>query len=320
MKSILQKIWKVLLVSILLTGVFQYASAQMFWGFKAGYLSSKLAGDTYGGINWQSNVTGGFSTGVKLMTDFNLHFDILYSVKGTNQKFVHKDIISGYETQTEPFTRTVTKQYDNNLMLSYIEVPIYLKKSFSFKGGIFPYQRTISKIDLDIFAGAYGAFMFAAGTDMSAKRSFIKVVGQTTTTGEEIDTISSFFIGQEQTFGIHPALEDTVGLNYLVMKQNLPSISNDLSVSQLNRIDAGILAGLGFSVELNSSSKLTIDARYSIGLLSIDNTYFNNVYYSFAKDIDNNPIILKTTNTKINLTNQNLAFYIGFIQYLGVND
>lgn len=309
------------LMFIFVLGNVQKSNAQMFIGAQAGYLSTKIYGnDTYGGMNWNSNISGGLNFGFKVATDFNIQIDVLYSVKGTKQKFIMKDMINAYEHDTTQIYKEVTKQYDNILKLSYVEVPILFKKSFSFKGGIFPYERQVSKVDLDIFAGPYVGYLFSSSTNLNASRVVNKTVGGETSTVSSGDTTSSFLIGNET---ITMATGEDVPAGLIDTISSVPTIR---SIANLNKIDVGIMAGIGLSVELSKRSKFTLDARYSMGFLTIDNTYFNDIEYQFYPSgeggytANSENFGLNKITTKMDLKNTGFGFYLGYIHYLGIED
>ncbi len=322
MKSKFIKSFSALLVVSSIFLFSQPAKAQFYYGGTAGYLNSTAFGtDAFGGMNYMPGMSVGMNMGFKIVTDLNFQWEVLYSTKGFNQKFIIKDLVNAYENDTTEILRTITKQHTNQLKLSYVEVPIYLKKSFSFKGGIFPYDRKVSKTDFDLFIGAYVGYLMSANSTLKATRQVTKTSKTTTTTGETTDTASSFMIGQAKTVEMLTA-DDSASQSTLLAL--LPSSTPSLS-GGLNSIDVGIVLGAGFSVELSPTTKFYINARYSMGVLSIDKTYFNNTANFFIPNnageytINGSNYSLTSTSTKIDLRNKGVGVYIGFIHYIGMN-
>lgn len=309
-------------VLVLILGTLS-ANAQFFYGAKAGYLSSKLIGnDTYGGINWAGTPSLGLNFGVNLATDFNLHFDLVYATKGTNQKFIIKDYITGFLNDTTPTTKTVTKQHNNKLRLSYVQVPIYFKKSFSLKGGVFPYDRLISKTDIDFFVGTYVGYMIGSSANLSATRQETSDINGEITVGPTTDTASSFMMGQKASAMV---VDDPTIAESTILAQMVGEARPD--ISELMKIDVGLNAGVGISVEISSDSKFYIETRASIGMLSIDKAYFNNYTYLLTETsntegniVDINGVNYSYTkaSSTVDLRNVNIGVYMGFIHYVGM--
>ncbi len=319
--NLIKKIVLSAIVILLMAGV-QPSHAQFFYGATAGYLNSTGYGnDVFGGMNYMGGISAGLTMGFKIVTDFNVQWDLVYSTKGFNQKFIIKDLINAYENDTIQILRTVTKQHTNQLKLTYVEMPLYLKKSFSFKGGVFPYDRTISKWDFDILVGPYVGYLLGSTASLKATRQVTKESAYGVTTGEVTDTASTFMIGQKVSAVLMSSSDTASQATLLAL---LPKDSPSLS-GGLNSIDVGFTVGAGFSLEVNETSKIFINARYSMGLMTIDKTYFNNVTYQFIPDnagpylINGNNYSTVESRTKIDLKNKGFGIYFGFIHYLGMN-
>ncbi|MBT3423411.1 MAG: PorT family protein [Bacteroidetes bacterium] len=311
------KFGKILLfVSLFVLGIALSSQAQLFYGFKGGYTGYKLSGDTYGGINSLKSPSGGAILGYKMKIDFSIQGEFLYVNKGVHQLFTHQKTVHSFESDTTPVTILDTKKYDNSLTLSYIEVPILFKKSFSFKGGVFPYDRKTGKLDLDIFLGPYMGYRFGSSNKLTTVWKQDVTIYNNTTAGVEANyDTTSFFIGQDVTITrVDTSFPEALFLNYI--PKDKPSISG------LSSFDAGITAGIGFSLEISENSKFTIDARYSVGILSIDKTYFNDVEYEFSPSttgdltIAGNKFAMVERRTKVDLKNTGMGVYLGYIYFL----
>ena len=313
---------KILVLSLLIGGLLSVSSnssAQFFYGVKGGYTGFKLTGsDTYGGMNYVYGPSGGLILGLKFKIDFNLQSEILYTSKGVHQLFTHKQTLHSFQNDTTPVEIHDLKKYNNILNLQYIEIPILFKKSFSFKGGVGPYERPISKLDFDIFMGPYFGYRFGASTVMSTKWIQDKNIYGTVHPGTEtsFDT-NSFYIGRNSSV---VSFDTSLYPNEMFMPFNPGGES--FSSAGLNAIDAGVIAGLGFSLEVTERSKISFDLRYSMGFLSIDKTYFNNVVHTFVDDVNGYLEIASsrfshtTKRTKVDLKNTGFGIYLGYIHYL----
>jgi hypothetical protein len=302
------------LLFLFVTGLSLSSQAQFFYGFTAGYNGYKLMGDTYGGINYMQAPSGGAIIGYKFLTDLNLQAELLYIDKGVHQTFTHQRTIYSFKNDTTQVITLDNKKYDNTLKLSYIEVPVFIKKSFSFKGGVFPYDRKIGKLDFDIFVGPYFAYRFGSSAKMTTLwQQDVTMSGTTTQNPEKNYDTTSFFMGQNVTI----SRTDTSYPEALFVT-NVPT--NNPSISGLSAIDAGITAGIGFSLEVSEKSKITLDARYSMGFLTIDKTYFNDVDYQYSPGGDitiaGNQFSRIETRSKIDLRNTGMGVYLGYIFFI----
>lgn len=308
----------VFVLLILLTTVLQNASAQLVYGVKAGYTGYKLTGsDVYGGMNYVYNPSFGANFGIKFKTDFQLQFELMYLTKGVHQLFIHKQTIHAFEQDTVQITINDQKKYDNTLKTTYLEMPVYLRKSFSLKGGVWPYDRKVGRVDLDFFIGGYFGYRFGGTTKMSTLwKQDITKRGITTPGTEVIYDTTSFFIGQNISIvSVDSTYPKEMFIPYV--PQNKPSASSDLAP-----FDAGILLGAGLSVEASEKSKITFDFRYSMGLMTIDKTYFNDITYYFTPDVSGliqiagNNFSMTTSRKKMDIKNSGIGFYIGYTIYL----
>ena len=303
-----------LLIILLFAG--NHANAQFFYGVKGGATLSKLGGgDTYGGMNYKFGPTGGITMGFKIKTDLNIQGEILYSDWGVEQKYIIQETIETVENDSQKFTNN-KKVYNNSLDLTYVHVPLMIKKSFSLKGGIYPYKRAISSVDIDFFGGPYVSYLLSSGASMSTRVYTTETLGTTTTDYPERSGAESFGIGQDYTFESFDTNQYS-NAYFADFEVDEPSSSSGMS-----SIDVGIVFGAGISFEVSQLSKLTFGARYGMGLLSIDKEFFNNVTYTFtpnpngSADIGGNKFAVSETRTKMDLRNQVLSFHIGFIHYI----
>jgi len=294
------------------------ANAQLTYGFKAGYTGYKLTGgDVYGGMNRVYNPAFGASIGVKFATDFHLIAEVNYITKGVHQLFTHQQTIHSFEFDTVAVTIADYKKYDNTLKTTYIDVPIMLRKSLSLRGGVWPYDRKIGRVDVDLFLGGYFGYRIGGSASLSTTwKQDITKYGNTTP-GEYIqyDT-TSFFIGQQATI---TSVDSTYPKELFV--NSIPSGKPNAS-TDINSFDAGIIAGLGLSVEVTDKSKVSFDFRYTMGILSIDKTYFNDVEYIFTPDgsgsvvVAGNNFSMVTKRTKMDVKNSGIGFFLGYTMYV----
>ncbi|HPD64799.1 MAG TPA: outer membrane beta-barrel protein [Bacteroidia bacterium] len=309
----------VIFLMLLLSAVIaQHASAQLVYGVKAGYTGYKLTGsDVYGGMNYVYNPSFGANLGIKFTTDFQLQFEFLYLTKGVHQLFTHKQTIHAFEQDTVQITIADVKKYDNTLKMNYLEVPVYLRKSFSLKGGVWPYDRKIGRVDFDLFLGGYFGYRFGGTVSQTTlwKQDITKRGITTPGTEVKYDT-NSFFIGQNITI---TSVDSTYPKEMFIpyVPTNKPSASKDLAP-----FDAGIIVGAGFSLEVSEHAKLTLDMRYTMGLLTIDKTYFNDIEYLFTPDgsgliqIAGNNFSMTTRRTKMDVKNSGIGLFLGYTYYL----
>lgn len=321
MKKGLYKSLAIIFFLLFSAGLGNISYAQLYMGGKAGVTSFKLkGGDTYGGINNKYGANVGFIMGYKLQTDFNLQGELLFVQKGMHQLFTEHVITNTQGPGGIPITYDTTTKYDNSLTLSYIEMPLMVKKSFSFKGGILPYRRETGIIDFDLYGGIYVGYLLSPAASFSSLQSAFRKENDTIRESiADIEQVSyhSFRVGQgmsvqimDSTMGVTPEVAATYINDARDIKKGLFSI------------DAGILVGAGFSFEITGNSKLFIDCRYSMGFLTIDKTYFNDNKYLIYPGGENDPtmggIPYKKTvvHTKKDLKNAGLALSAGYIMYL----
>jgi hypothetical protein len=274
--------------------------------------------------------SAGIIIGDNFKTDFSLQVEILYYSAGFNQQYTvinHDQTFDYTLTPPQPVDTSYTYKHSNTLNLTYLYIPILFKKSFSFKGGVIPYSRETSIFDFDIFAGPYFSYLLSSSANMSTTMSYKYYQGGTYQTGTLARTSpdrdytagNSFGIGGKVTIasGDTSAIPNNPAFLAQYIKPSTVTASNGMS-----SIDAGLVFGLGFSMEIGPSSKLSIDARYSMGFLSIDNTYFNNVAYIFKQDpngtiiINSNKVSYTETRTKMNLTNSGMGVFLSYIHYV----
>jgi hypothetical protein len=293
------------LILALLTAVPTLSFGQWILGLKAGYEFNKISGSgVYGGINNKPGIDAGLVISRKLKVDFAFESGLFFNQAGMNQKFIETNKI--IENNPDPtIGRTTTDStfsYSNSLSLNYLKIPLTFRKSFSIRGSnIYPYRRKISITDIDIMFGPYVSYLMSASASYSTKLYVVKKDNNGAVTATEPETALSdpyhltFKIGGTDT-----------ALIPLGLAQPRSSIDKGLS-----KIDVGITASLGLSIELSPDSKLMFGGNYSMGLLSIDKTYFNTVKLAF--DGSGNPI---PTTAKLDLKNSGMGFYLSWVKYL----
>jgi hypothetical protein len=329
MKSFLPNKIPLLLMVFFTVGLYHTSNSQMIYGFKAGYAMNKLTGgDLNGGVNYHKQVSGGVILGYKFRTDFCFQSEILFNQAGMNQQFIEVNKNQQFDQASgKTLSTDTTFKHINELTLNYVTVPLLLKKSFSFKAGIIPYQRNTSILDFDIFAGPYVSYLISANGDFNTKimvqKTSDNVVTETPVKERAIDRSvpaekahDGFFIGQNNT--IVKADSSLPPAGYLAMYLPARAALN----KGLSKLDVGVTVGLGFSIETSSHSKLTFDVRYSMGLLTIDKEYFSDIEYKYksggSESIGGWPGGAKLTKTitKANIKNSGFGAFLGYLIYL----
>ena len=276
---------------------------QWILGFKAGYGSAKITGaDVYGGMNNKSGADIGLIISKKLKVDFAFESGIFYTQSGVNHKFIQVKKVSYNDPSTgNRISSDSTFRYDNNISLNYLKIPLMLRKSFSIKGSnLYPYRRKISITDIDIMVGPYVGYLLSSSATFDTKVSVINKDNELTTSTEPEKALTDKYHRSFQIGSIDTAL----ALNGITVPT--PSVS-----SGLNKLDVGIQAALGLSIELSPNTKFMFGCNYSMGLLTIDKTYFNKV----SLVIDGNGTPTKSVK-KMDLKNSNLGFYLAYVMYL----
>jgi hypothetical protein len=326
--SLIKRFSFALFIVAILTSVPTLSFGQWILGAKAGYVNSKLTGgDVYGGMNYKGGIEAGVVISKKLKVDFGFESGIFYSMAGVNQKYIEQNIVSYQDPVTQQIVKKdSTFRHTSSLSLSYIKVPLMLRKSISIKGkNLYPYHRKISITDIDIMIGPYVSYLLSASATLDTKVAVTETrdgVPQPDGTKPEgpikpEDTYhKTFGIGQGIKVNL-PADSSVPGGTYIY--QYLPKRA-DLS-NGLSKIDVGVVAAVGLSIELSSSSKLTIGGNYSMGLLSIDKEYFSNLVYTVtpggSTDIGTGtPVSISSKATKMDIKNTSIGAYIGFVKYL----
>jgi hypothetical protein len=313
---------KIVFVLILTSTCIIGAHAQHYAGIKAGMGNFNISGaDTYGGMNYKSSTSFGGIYGFKFQTDLALQVELLYTTKGSSQQWTRIDHYSFTRFDTIKGNRDETFKFNNQYDISYLEVPILLKKSFSIKlGGVMPYKRTISKIDIDVFLGPYVAYMMGSNIKFSTSfESLTQVSGENDIRlSGSPDSLNSAGMG-----GYTVSATDTSFFGTAAFQTRAKQLYNDelanRSGDDLSKLDIGFVFGGGFSIELNHKSKVTFDIRSTMGLFTIDNTYFNDIEYEFSPGA--NPGNIEEYNvtenrTKMDLKNKGIAFYLGYFIFL----
>lgn len=297
--SLIKRFSYSLLVLILLSIVPSLSFGQWILGAKAGYNFTKITGGgVYGGMNNKSGFEIGAVISKKLKVDFAFESGIFYSMAGVNQKFIQvKKESSNNPTTNDRISKDSTFRISNTLSLNYVKIPLMLRKSFSIKGSnLYPYKRKISITDIDIMIGPYVSYLLSASASYSNKVSVVTKVNDLTTSTEPEKGLTDDYHKSFQIGFIDSTLVDS----------RRPSLSKGL-----NKFDVGITASLGVSFELSTSTKLMVGGNYSMGLLTIDKTYFNDI--TPGVDSQGNPV---TNVTKKDLKNSSMGVYLAWVKYL----
>jgi hypothetical protein len=271
-------------------------------------------------MNYKPSIEAGIYVGKKFKVDFGFSSGVFFTTAGVNQKFVQINRYSWFDGDGKLNTSDSSFRYDNSLSLTYIKVPLMLRWSYSFKGGIYPYMRKIGITDIDLMVGPYVSYLLSASKNLSTKVSVINTLDNVITSTEPEEGINdpyhnSFKIGGG-TYIDRTDSNVLPGPAYLA--QYVPS-RPDVS-DGLNKLDVGISISLGISFELTPNDKLMIGGNYSMGLLSIDKEYFADVTHTFSPggsiNIGTGTASLNSTYEKKDLKNDRLGFYLAVVKYL----
>lgn len=288
----------------------QKVDAQFFVGGKIQGSNSTLQGDLPGN-NFNRYYSGGLIVGYTFTEDdlLSVQSELQYSLKGTNQKFQEIPQLSDDANAEEVF-----REFDNDLDLSYIEVPIMAKLSLSLGSSTFPYGTGSGPFNIDLYAGPYVGYLM----DAEASRHVI-----TTRTIENIredgETVQQTITTESNRgrFRIENQFEDGVSMPQII--ESLKNAGEDDPIAQafnypedvsngLNSLDVGVTGGIGFSVEVGDNSTVTLDGRVSRGIFSVDDLYFNSIRVN--NEGDGGPAV---EQSKADLFNTTVSLNLGFI-------
>lgn len=287
---------------------------QMFLGGKVAGSNTTIQGDLPGN-NYNQNFSGGLIVGYTFTEDdlFSVQSEIQYSMKGTNQKYEEIP-----ELPNSADAERVVRQYDNDLDLTYIEMPIMAKLSLALGSSTFPYGTGSGSFSVDFYAGPYvGYLMDAEATRMVTTTRTIENIKENGETVEQtIETKSDrgrFRTSNQFENGVSMpelinALEDASEGNPFAQAISAP---DDLK-NGLSTLDLGLVGGIGMSLDLGDNSKITLDGRFSRGLFSVDDLYFNSI--KFETDQNGVPSVKQS---KADLFNTAVSVNLGYIYKFG---
>ena len=258
-----------------------HAQRQSKWyiGAMVGPTMTNINGD-FPGNNFKTGFSGGGTVGRSFGDNgnFKVQADILFSLKGFDQKFTEKSVI-----EQESVTSKTTTQFDNTLNLGYLEVPLTARYSIPLGSGTFPYESRQGTTNLTFFAGPYFGYLFGAGAQFDTKRTnvvqFKDAEGEVTNESENTGSLNGgkFRVSGRGTFGTNPIanqLEEIAqagpGLDKIVedFKETYPSTYS----GGISNIDIGFTAGVGLSFKISDQNRFGIEGRIAQGMVTIDDS------------------------------------------------
>ena len=258
-----------------------HAQRQSKWyiGAMVGPTMTNINGD-FPGNNFKTGFSGGGTVGRSFGDNgnFKVQADILFSLKGFDQKFTEKSVI-----EQESVTSKTTTQFDNTLNLGYLEVPLTARYSIPLGSGTFPYESRQGTTNLTFFAGPYFGYLFGAGAQFDTKRTnvvqFKDAEGEVTNESENTGSLSGgkFRVSGRGTFGTNPIasqLEEIAqagpGLDKIVedFKETYPSTYS----GGISNIDIGFTAGVGLSFKISDQNRFGVEGRIAQGMVTIDDS------------------------------------------------
>ena len=258
-----------------------HAQRQSKWyiGAMVGPTMTNITGD-FPGNNFKTGFSGGGTVGRSFGDNgnFKVQADILFSLKGFDQKFTEKSVI-----EQESVTSKTTTQFDNTLNLGYLEVPLTARYSIPLGSGTFPYESRQGTTNLTFFAGPYFGYLFGAGAQFDTKRTnvvqFKDAEGEVTNESENTGSLNGgkFRVSGRGTFGTNPIanqLEEIAqagpGLDKIVedFKETYPSTYS----GGISNIDIGFTAGVGLSFKISDQNQFGVEGRIAQGMVTIDDS------------------------------------------------
>lgn len=277
------------------------AKGQFYFGGKAGATLTNVNGDFPG-----NNQKLGYSTGATVglafgeYDQFNVQADLLITTKGVNQTYEEVSSLQQGNILTE-----TTLSYDNNLNLTYFEAPLTFKYSLSLGGGTFPYGGENGPVNIDLMAGPYIGMLMNATASFSTQQetrvAFFNDQGEVedeNTSSTDIDG-GKFRLENRSRYGLRP-----YGSLDTFKDVDIPSTLN----GNLNQMDIGLSTGIGISFELDENHTLGIEGRYTVGFVTIDDTFFND--YEVTPKVNNQQISYDVSSNKADLTNSAFVGYV----------
>lgn len=285
-----------LLLMVASAGVIQ---AQTYIGAKGGATFSTITGDPVG-ENYLIGYAGGLVLETKLSDNFSLQFEGLLNRKGFNQKYTE---VASSRLPGEDELRT--GQVDQDLGIAYAELPILLKYSFRLGNGIIPYAPKKGAVSIDVFAGPYVAYTLFTGYERH-RFNRINSLQSTMTNRFNMGTTSIGML--EEFFGALPPDEYA---DFIESSFPSPTLEeNPAIIDGLAMIDVGYVAGIGMSILVGNRGKLTLDARFSQGLFTID-ADGGGFFSDYGFEINEEGIPEASISTR-DLFNQQFVGFVGY--------
>ena len=307
---------KTLTISFLSCALLFYSTkseAQPRWylGSHAGPSMTNIMGD-FPGNNFKFGYSGGATVGLALGDDhnFSIQADIMASLKGFNQKYKE---ISRFEEEAS--TAETVIQFDNQLDVGYLEMPLTANYSITLGGGIFPYSSRKGGVHIDFFAGPYVGYMYGAGASFNSKVTatvqFLDEEGNVTNESSSTAEVErgKFRVDGRNSYGL-TAFEDDGVDSFKRLK-----VANKLTEG-LKSIDIGVTGGLGISFDVGENGRLGIEGRYSRGMVSMDDDYFNSFEVIAINPVTGEPALDRST---ADIKNVQMAAYLSYVYYLPNN-
>jgi len=277
------------------------ANAQFYFGGKAGPTYTTVNGD-FPGNNYKLGFSSGATVGVAFgdYDQFNIQADLLLTTKGLNQTFTEVSSLRQGNILTE-----TTLEYDNDLNLTYFEAPLTFKYSLSLGGGAFPYHGENGPVNIDLMAGPYFGMLMNATASFNTRQetrvAFYNDEGEVedeNTSSSEIEG-GKFRLENRGRHGLSP-----YGSLDTFSDVDIPSTLD----GNLNQMDIGISTGIGISFELDENHTLGLEGRYTVGLVTIDDTFFNN--YEVEPEVNNQEVTYNVNANQADLTNSAFVGYV----------
>lgn len=277
------------------------SKGQVYFGVNGGALSTNLNGDVFGN-NYKFGYTGGLTLGISMGDVFSIETGANYSLKGFSQKYTKV-----LEFKPEDTTIITTKEYNNQLDLTYVEAPLLFKFSISLGHYIKPYDASPGPVDIDFFFGPYVGYLLNVG-----QSSNTKVTEEHKSPDEGIKPTINEYSVSGGTFGIR----EVSGKYADYVQESEPGVIPERSLTRgLNFLDYGVMAGAGLSFEVGSDAKLFVHGTFSKGFATIDNTYFNDIKVVLKQNILDPTDLFDIKRTQKNITHQTAGARVGYIVY-----
>ncbi len=304
-------------ILVMTSSAFGQAKSNWYIGSLVGPSMTNINGD-FPGNNFKTGVSGGATVGRHFGENgnFKVQADILFSLKGLNQKFTEKSVI-----EQESVTSETTTKFDNTLNLGYLEVPITARYSIPLGGGTFPYESRQGGTNLTFFAGPYFGYLVGAGAEFNTTRTnvvqFKDAQGEVVNESESSGSLNGgkFRVSGRNTFGTNPIasqLQELSGISGVgQIVQDLQD-SYPTSYSEgLSNIDIGFTAGLGLSFEMGDNNRLGFEGRLTQGMVTIDESpgAFSSIKVE-PSDVQGQPFQISTEQASL----KNVQ-YVGYVTW-----